>query len=62
MSRVIINSKSKLFGTMPDGEFVYSYELKNSNGIEVRIINYGATINSLKIPIKTGKIIDVDLG
>ena len=62
MSRVIINSKSKLFGTMPDGEFVYSYELKNSNGIEVRIINYGATINSLKIPLKTGKIIDVVLG
>ena len=62
MSRVIINSKSKLFGTMPDGEFVYSYELKNSNGIEVKIINYGATINSLKILLKTGKIIDVVLG
>ena len=62
MSEVTINSKSKLFGIMPNGEAVYSYELKNNNGIEVKIINYGATITSLKIPLKTGKIIDVVLG
>jgi len=62
MSEISINSKSKLFGTMPNGEAVYSYELKNNNGIEVKIINYGATITSLKIPLKTGKIIDVVLG
>ena len=58
MSEVTINSKSKLFGTLPNGEAVYSYELKNKNGIEVKIINYGATITSLKIPLKTGKIIE----
>ena len=62
MSEVTINSKFKLFGTMPNGEAVYSYELKNTNGIEVKIINYGATITSLKIPLKTGNIIDVVLG
>lgn len=62
MSEVTINSKSKLFGTMPNGEAVYSYELKNSNGVEVKIINYGATITSLKIPLKTDEIIDVVLG
>jgi aldose 1-epimerase len=62
MSEVTIYSKFKLFGTMPNGEAVYSYELKNTNGIEVKIINYGATITSLKIPLKTGNIIDVVLG
>jgi aldose 1-epimerase len=62
MSEVTINSKFKLFGTMPNGEAVYSYELKNTNGIEVKIINYGAAITSLKIPLKTGNIIDVVLG
>ena len=36
--------------------------MKNTNGIEVKIINYGATITSLKIPLKTGNIIDVVLG
>ena len=62
MSEISINSKSELFGTMPNGEAVNCYELKNSNGIEVKIINYGATITSLKIPLKTSKIIDVVLG
>ncbi len=62
MPKVIINSKNELFGTMPNGESVYSHELINKNGIEVKIINYGATINSIKIPLKTGKIIDVVLG
>jgi aldose 1-epimerase len=62
MSEVTINSKIKLFGTMPNGEAVYSYELKNNNGVQITLINYGATITSLKIPLKTGKIIDVVLG
>jgi aldose 1-epimerase len=62
MSEITINSKSKLFGTMPNGDAVYSYELKNNNGIEVKIINYGATITSLKIPLKSGIMIDVVLG
>ena len=62
MSNVIINSINELFGTMANGESVYSHELINKNGIEVKIINYGATINSIKIPLKTGKIIDVVLG
>ena len=62
MSEVSINSRNALFGTMPNGEAVYSYELKNKNGVEVTIINYGATITSFKIPIKNGKNIDVVLG
>ncbi|NBW27775.1 MAG: galactose mutarotase [Flavobacteriaceae bacterium] len=56
------DSKSKFYGKLPTGDAVYSYKLKNKNGIEVKIINYGATITSLKIPLKTGKIIDVVLG
>jgi aldose 1-epimerase len=62
MSVVTINSKSKIFGIKPNGETVYCYELKNNNGVEVKIINYGATITSLKIPLKTGELIDVVLG
>lgn len=62
MSEVNINSKIKLFGTMPNGEAVYSYELKNKNGVQISLINYGATITSIKIPLKTGKIIEVVLG
>lgn len=56
------NSQKKLFGVMPNGEAIYSYELINKNGFLVTIISYGATITSIKIPLKNGKIIDVVLG
>lgn len=36
--------------------------LKNSHGMEVHAINYGAIITSLKVPDKAGKIADVVLG
>jgi aldose 1-epimerase len=62
MSEIIINSKEKVFGIMPNGEAIYSYELINNNGFSVTIINYGATITSIKTPLKNGKIIDVVLG
>lgn len=38
------------------------YSLKNSGGTEVRISNYGATITSIKIPDRNGKLADVALG
>jgi aldose 1-epimerase len=36
--------------------------LKNSHGMEVQAINYGAIITSLKVPDRSGKIADVVLG
>ena len=36
--------------------------LKNSHGMEVQAITYGAIITSIKVPDKTGKIADVVLG
>ena len=62
MSKIIINSQEKLFGVMPNGEAVSAYELINNNGFNVKIINYGATIASIKTPLKNGEIIDVVLG
>ena len=52
----------KLFGYMPDGAVVNSCELTNKNGIQLKVITYGATITSLKIPSKNGDFIDVVLG
>jgi aldose 1-epimerase len=51
-----------LFGKLDDGREVYSYTLKNANGMEAKIINYGATIVSLTAPDKNGKYADVVLG
>ncbi|MEG8946930.1 aldose epimerase family protein [Rosettibacter firmus] len=54
--------EKKLFGVLPSGEEVYMYTLKNKNGMEVKIINYGATIVSLTAPDKNGKYEDVVMG
>ena len=36
--------------------------LKNSHGVEVQAINYGAIITSLKVPDRTGRTADIVLG
>jgi aldose 1-epimerase len=50
------------FGTMPDGRAVDSVTLKNANGIEVRVIGYGASIQSVVVPDRDGKRADITLG
>ena len=50
------------FGYMPNGTIVDSCELTNKNGIQLKVITFGATITSLKIPLKNGSFIDVVLG
>ncbi len=52
----------KPFGHAPDGKLVTLYTLTNSQGMEVRIMNYGGIIQSLKVPDRTGKMDDVVLG
>lgn len=52
----------KSFGFLPDGDEVFCYTLTNSNGVELTILNYGATIQSLKIPVSNTTKIDVVLG
>ena len=54
--------KKELFGTLQNGENIYSYTLTNKNGMSATIINYGATVVKLKVPDKNGKIEDVILG
>jgi aldose 1-epimerase len=39
-----------------------TYILKNKNKVEAHLLTYGATLSSLKIPLKNGKNIDVVLG
>lgn len=55
-------SVEKTFGYLPDGGIVKSYTLTNINGMQITVIDYGATITSLKIPVKNGSIEDVVLG
>ena len=50
------------FGAMPDGTPVTLYTLRNANGVEATICNYGGIVTSLKVPDRNGKLGDVVLG
>ena len=50
------------FGTGPNSEDVYLHTLRNRNGVEVSITNYGATITSIMAPDRNGVFDDVVLG
>ncbi|MGB6431387.1 MAG: aldose epimerase family protein [Candidatus Acidiferrales bacterium] len=50
------------FGKTTDGISVYRYVLTNEKGVQAVVISYGATLVSLKVPDRNGKIADVVLG
>ena len=54
--------KMTVFGKLPDGREVHQYMLTNKAGMVAQIIDYGATITSLLVPDRSGKIEDVVLG
>ena len=62
ISQLLEQKNRKSFGFMPNGMEVLCYTLSNKNGIELSIINYGANITSLKIPVLNVKKVDVVLG
>lgn len=57
-----MNIQNSFYGNMPDGSQVDLFTLTNSNGMTVKIINYGGTIVSIEVPDKNGKIDDITLG
>jgi aldose 1-epimerase len=50
------------FGSLPDGTAVQRWTIVNSSGASVAVISYGATVISLKIPDRAGKLDDIVLG
>src|SRR2546425_5247152 len=50
------------FGTTNRGEAVSVYTLKNAHGLELKVIDYGGIILSLKVPDRSGRFDDVVLG
>jgi len=50
------------FGALPDGRDVTIYTLRNAKGMQVRIMNYGGIVQSVKVPDKNGNLGDVSLG
>ncbi len=53
---------SRSFGSLPSGESVELFTLRNPSGMEASITNYGARLVSLKVPDRNGNFADVVLG
>lgn len=54
--------KSSIFGYTAQGEEVRAYTIDNGKGVEMTVLDYGATIQSLKVPGRNGRAVDVVLG
>src|SRR5262245_56224967 len=50
------------FGTMPDGAAVDVFTLRNSHGIEVRAMSYGAAVVSIRTPDRQSRFDNIVLG
>lgn len=61
-SQIMASKNMKSFGILPDGKEVLCYTMSNRNGFEFSVMNYGATITSLKIPHENGQKTDIVLG
>ena len=57
-----LSSEHKAFGKTNDGTPVEQYILRNSHGMQATVITYGATLQSLQVPDKNGKVDDIVLG
>ena len=62
LSHFKVNSVMKLVGFTSEGAEVSLYELTNKNGMQLKVTNFGATITALKMPLKSGEMVDVVLG
>ena len=50
------------YGKTDDGSVVTAYTLSNSQGMKVKLLDYGATVAELWVPDRTGTLGDVVLG
>lgn len=50
------------FGTTPDGRHVRLFTIRNNQGLELKLSEYGATVTSLCVPDRDGRIENITLG
>ena len=52
----------KVFGELSNGEIISVYTISNKAGLTAEILDYGAIVNKLFVPDRTGNVRDVQLG
>ena len=54
--------KTEFWGTAKDGQKIYKYYVTNNSGAQVVLTSLGASVVSVLVPDKDGKLVDVSLG
>ena len=57
-----MNITAKSFGQLPDGSTATRFTITNANGMKAGLTDFGATLLSLEVPDRNGKLADVVLG
>jgi len=57
-----VNIEETVYGKMPDGRDVHLYTMTNSNGMRVKLTDYGAITVGVEVPDSDGNLADVTLG
>lgn len=60
MSKIVCRSSE--FGKLSDGQIITQHTLCNVHGMSISVINYGATLTSVKIPNSKGDMHELTLG
>jgi aldose 1-epimerase len=58
----VTRTTKREFGKLPGGTTVDLYTLKNKNGLEIQITNYGGAVVTIKTPDRQGRMDDIVLG
>lgn len=61
-SNLTVSVTQQAFGKTQAGEEIFEWTLTNSSGVEVRVINFGALIASIKTPDRDGNLGEITLG
>ncbi len=57
----MLTVQSEPYGTTPEGAAITQYTLQNESGMKVSLINLGATVTSVEVPDREGKLANVTL-
>ncbi|AJR23643.1 aldose epimerase family protein [Sphingobium sp. YBL2] len=61
-SALAAEARRETFGRMPDGTAVEAVTLTNAKGMSVRVMTLGASIQSVMMPGRDGKAVDIAVG
>lgn len=60
--RIAMNMEKRKFGTLSTGKEVHVYILKNTAGMEVHLLDFGAIVHRVLVPDREGNLRDIVLG